>query len=372
MKASSQFTGPVGRKVKVRAAAGIALTLGIAAIAGMNKPATATAPPAIDPAPATDAAPAAAAVPAADSVMVMPDGTVMAASAMPTGAANDPAFAAIANPVTQVGDPPAVGGSSSAGFTVSCPYSHTLFDDPIVFPGQAGKSHEHDFLGATSTNAGSTNANMAPSATKTTCAAKADHSPYWTPTLRANGTVVHPTQGTKSSAGVAARQTIYYRNPPGLKVRAIPAGLRMISGVSMAKSVAENPHLGHDIWWGCSDNSISTKLTEPPAHCKTGIITLHLHFPNCWDGQHLDSPDHQSHMAWPKSGHCPADHPVLIPRVTIRNEYVVGTTTGTITLGSGKTFTIHGDFWNQWDQKELERLTAKCFNAGVNCGKLEG
>ncbi len=33
----------------------------------------------------------------------------------------------------------------------------------------------------------------------------------------------------------------------------------------------------------------------PSKPCAAGIMAIH-HFPACWDGKNLDSPDHQSHM----------------------------------------------------------------------------
>jgi hypothetical protein len=37
--------------------------------------------------------------------------------------------------------------SGSQGWLVACPFSHSLPDDPIVYPGQPGMSHMHDFFG---------------------------------------------------------------------------------------------------------------------------------------------------------------------------------------------------------------------------------
>ena len=187
---------------------------------------------------------------------------------------------------------------------------------------------------------------------------------------RDDGTAVQPTHGEKGPTGVSSRQTMYYRNPTGKKLHAFPAGLRMIAGNPAAKSLKENPRVGRDIWWGCSDNSVSAKLLAPPPSCPEGIMTLHVHFPDCWNGTTLDSADHISHMAWSSQGRCPTSHPVLIPEVTIRLEWVVGATTGDITLASGAPYTIHGDFWNTWDQPTLDGLTATCINASKDCGKF--
>ncbi len=45
-------------------------------------------------------------------------------------------------------------------FQANCAVTHTAPDDPIVYPGQPGKSHDHTFMGNRSTNAGSTTASL--------------------------------------------------------------------------------------------------------------------------------------------------------------------------------------------------------------------
>ena len=60
--------------------------------------------------------------------------------------------------VTGVAPVPATGAvpPGEFNFVVTCTFSHRLADDPIVFPGQPGMSHLHDFFGANTTNAFST------------------------------------------------------------------------------------------------------------------------------------------------------------------------------------------------------------------------
>ena len=67
--------------------------------------------------------------------------------------------------------------AASTGWIVSCNYSHSLSDDPIVFPRQAGASHLHDFVGGRSTDAFSTGSTLISGGT--TCAMPADKSGYW-------------------------------------------------------------------------------------------------------------------------------------------------------------------------------------------------
>jgi len=68
-----------------------------------------------------------------------------------------------------------------SNFYVNCRFSHTANDDPIVHPGQPGKSHPHTFFGNTSTSASSTLASLR--AAGTTCKPSADRAAYWVPTL---------------------------------------------------------------------------------------------------------------------------------------------------------------------------------------------
>jgi hypothetical protein len=66
----------------------------------------------------------------------------------------------------------------------------------------------------------------------------------------------------------------------------------------------------------------------PTRMCEGGIRTQ-VTFPTCWDGVNLDSPDHQSHVAYAEipyepyappmgsqnRGRCPQSHPVHLPQI---------------------------------------------------------
>jgi Domain of unknown function (DUF1996) len=263
----------------------------------------------------------------------------------------------------------ALTSSKSGGWLVVCPLSHSLPDDPIVFPGQPGASHLHDFLGNTSTDAFSTYSSMTANESTTTCpAATGDESGYWVMALYKNGVKLDP----KSSYAPHSAQ-FYYRKDnlnPGTVITPFPPGFKMIAGNGHATSVSDNPYLGREIYYGCSDNSEPTKETAP-IDCSTGYISLHVGFPNCWNGVDLDSPDHKSHVAYPSGGVCPAGYPVALPRVIYRFEYPVGTDSSGITLASGPTYTAHADFWNTWDQQKLDDLVASCLNASTDCGTFK-
>jgi hypothetical protein len=263
----------------------------------------------------------------------------------------------------------AVPANAGIGWLNKCGYSHSLSDDPIIYPNQPGVSHLHDFFGAQDTNASSTIASM--QAGGTTCQA-GDTSGYWTPALYQNGQRVLP---AGSFDGRETRQQFYYRDDnlaPGTTVEAFPPGFMMVAGNSHATSEADNPELGSEIYWGCADNNgLGGKQTQPE-DCAVGIISLHVGFPNCWDGVHLNTAMNPGSLVYPSDGECPASNPVALPRLIERFEYPVGPTTGVITLSSGPTYTAHADFWNTWDQTVLEERVTDCLNADVNCGEFVG
>ena len=90
------------------------------------------------------------------------------------------AFAALVVPSAQ-GSPPL----SGVNFISVCGFSHRGPDDPIVYPGMPGLSHDHTFVGNTSTNANSTPATLR--ASTTTCKRPGDTAAYWAPTLLVSG-----------------------------------------------------------------------------------------------------------------------------------------------------------------------------------------
>lgn len=252
---------------------------------------------------------------------------------------------------------------AAPGWIVSCSYSHSNNDDPIVFPGQPGASHLHEYAGARTTNNASTPDSMRAGATS--CAIPGDHAGYWLPGLYKNGVLLHPLgSGTKNAL-------FYYREiaPGNGTAQTIPDGLKMIIGNAHATSPAESPGIARgDIVFKCGPGS-TTNLMRPPTQCSSGIMVVSLRFPNCWDGRNLDSADHKSHMAYPSGGRCPATHPVNIPRVESFFRYNVGTgPIGTITFDSGPYYTVHMDFFNAWVASDLQKLVTRCMGGNINCG----
>jgi Domain of unknown function (DUF1996) len=236
----------------------------------------------------------------------------------------------------------------------SCLYDHTTVADPI---GHA--MHIHDFVGAT-TIVDDSAMPESMRAGGTSCGTVGDTSGYWVPQLYEDGNVVRPD-------GTARDDLFYYMRQTSATVQTIPDGLKMVLGNPHAMTPSEEPGLGTKIFFKCGP-SAGAKLPQPPVSCTSGIMVISFVFPNCWDGVHLDSDDHISHMAYPVGGACPPDHPVNLPVLQAFWRYPVGKgPIGTITLSSGDYYTAHMDFFNAWDPARLQDLVDRCLNGGINC-----
>lgn len=238
-------------------------------------------------------------------------------------------------------------------FVESCRFSHQAPDDPIVFPGRFGASHQHTFVGSRTTNAFSTFGSLRSG--ETTCLRSDDAAAYWVPALYQEASVVLP-QGA----------TIYYRRGTLAEVRTFPNGLRMIAGDAAATS----PQGRRVTFWNCGlAGGLEPSDTVPtcPAH-RGSFLRLHVRFPSCWDGRSLDSPDHKSHMAYTVGGRCPATHPVSVPAIEQIYRYPTLGGEG-FTLASGGQLSAHADFFNAWKPGALKRLVEGCLNALVHCGR---
>jgi Domain of unknown function (DUF1996) len=259
-------------------------------------------------------------------------------------------------------------------FYANCRFSHTSNDDPIVYPGEPGRSHAHTFFGNRTTDAASTPGSLR--GARTTCRPRADKAAYWVPTLYQNGREVRPAKGQ------------FYYNLRGFdQMRAFPAGLKMVAG----DAHAHHPQSTRIVYWTCGGSAgvrfggrsstapescpvVRTSFTSLfrkcptcpvvrrrfPARIKT-FVELHVNFPDCWDGKRLDSPDHHSHMAHSRGYVCPATHPVKVPLIRLLIRYPITDGRG-LELASGGQLTGHADFVNAWDQRVLERLVDDCFH----------
>ncbi len=254
--------------------------------------------------------------------------------------------------------------SSSGQFVLRCEYSHTLMDDPIVFPGQPGASHSHDFFGNKTADAFSTVESMLRGATS--CRVPSDTAGYWTPTAYLGTQQIRPTV-----------MRIYYLGTPGANVETIPSGLQMIGGNKLATTPQENPN----VRWSCGETkNVRSPRSLSPYDCTwwdehygfvDGVIAM-VDFPSCWDGVGLAP---QS-VVYPGVDGCPDGFDHVLPRISERVHYGIMNPlnpdgTLALSMSSGPTWTFHADFWNTWQQPRLDQFVADCIVASVHCGSVD-
>ncbi|MES2890186.1 MAG: DUF1996 domain-containing protein [Pseudomonadota bacterium] len=249
----------------------------------------------------------------------------------------------------------------TGNFRTTCEYSHMAYDDPIVFPGQPGRSHLHAFFGNTAVTAHSTSESIAQRGNSTCRGGTVNRSAYWVPAMI----------DTRSRTPVQPQESMFYYKTGynGVRpadVRPFPAGLRMIAGDPSNR----NPS-GHFRYY-CYNNPSMRGNSFPNCPVGDDLVT-EIWFPQCWDGVNLDSPDHKSHMAYPRGG-CPASHPVPLPEITFNIHYRVTQANQTAhwrmssdTYDGPPGYSSHGDWWNGWEQTALEEWVRHCNNPGLDC-----
>jgi Domain of unknown function (DUF1996) len=207
----------------------------------------------------------------------------------------------------------------SVAFVVTCKRSHQLADDPILFPGKSGASHLHSFYGNITTKADSDLESMLTGATS--CDESLDSAAYWVPSpapdiMRAYydagsadpSTVVAYWPGMKAIAGDPQV------SEPGVKIAAFRCG-----------EVGDGPDATR--WFA-----------SPPSRCSSGQPIVRYTFGQC------ESVDDQ------RLAECaPGDAPRYV-RLRLLMQF----------KGFAHSLGPHADFWNTWDQDQLEKLVAVC------------
>lgn len=279
---------------------------------------------------------------------------LLAGCSSDTGSADggSPGLAPAADPPLPITPGRHTGPQGQVGqFVAHCDHTHSAPDDPIVYPNQPGRSHQHDFYGAFDVDASSTPEELVER--RTSCDKTADKAAYWHPALYDKGEPVEPVQ-----------LNAYYRAAPGVdpaEVEPFPFGLALITG-DMTATV---PQDGEATGWTCGTSS---KLTDDVPECPA---SAHLHlvlvFQDCWDGVHLDSVDHRSHATYSVDGECPDTHPVHLPQLTVTVQFEIFGPDHKLSLASGNVYSLHGDFLNAWEPDGLAREVKACIQRDVVC-----
>ncbi|AKJ27182.1 DUF1996 domain-containing protein [Caldimonas brevitalea] len=255
--------------------------------------------------------------------------------------------------------------SDVGAFRTVCEFSHMAYDDPLVYPGQPGRSHLHVFFGNTGVNAHSTADSIAYSGNSTCRGGTVNRSAYWVPAMidTREGRPLKPMDSNfyyKSG---------YYGVPPR-NINAIPQGLRMIAG-NAQNDGPQGPHR-----YKCVGDGVDPMYSQSIPNCPAGSeLWLEIDFPQCWDGRNLDSADHKSHVAY-ANGSCPATHPVALPVITFNIRYMVTEAGAPLRwrLSSDMYdpskpggYSAHADWWNGWKPDIMDTWIRHCVQPGLDC-----
>jgi hypothetical protein len=305
---------------------------------------------------------------------------------------------------------PAESADPAGAFRMFCTPGQLLKDDPIVYPGQPGASHLHQFFGNTGTNASSNYQSLRTSG-GTTCGNSAtplNRSAYWFPAmLDGAGHVVKPDFLNVYYKRYPASDPACSLSSPAHLGQCIdlPNGLRYITGYNM-KTMSGGPAdinswdyfaiyfqcwsagtIGEDGTPLFDNKKFQTIAAVVAAGCPVGaqLVIIGIN-PNCWDGVNLDSADHRSHMSY-QTGEvvaslgqraCPADHPYLIPGLqvhyhfTVDENFVAGKwhlASDEMMPGVAAGTTFHMDYWEAWSPSVKATWHQYCINGHLSCAE---
>jgi Domain of unknown function (DUF1996) len=251
------------------------------------------------------------------------------------------------------------GARRNAEFNAQCGYSHSLPDDPIIFPNMPGASHMHSFLGNERTNAGTTTGDLF-AYTASSCLPVEDHSAYWIPSLYEHGRTVEP-----------KAVTVYYGSllPDKTQTVPFPQGFRMIAGDAKRQVPTPQGAVNQFYCAGAGPLDGVTRSTDGnwPVCAAGATLMFTLRFPDCWDGVHLDSPNHKQHVDFAWTGKCEGAYPVAIPAVTLVIAYPTSGTADGFQLASGMASSMHGDAFLAWENDAQGHRVKDCVVQVVQC-----
>ncbi|KAH9868394.1 hypothetical protein J1614_007466 [Plenodomus biglobosus] len=299
--------------------------------------------------------------------------------------------------------------------------------DPLVNPGMKYTPHLHQIVGGDAFNITMDPSNDPAQLSKcTSCSFNQDKSNYWTAVMffkAKNGsyirvpqvcsllipqkppshhikevflTIPHPQIGNGGPQGKLINDgglDVYYI--PSGKTTAFKKGFRMLAGsaTNTDPSKVQLSNICHRCWTSSSESTFvggapctGSDTVNIPKDPKCKLIRQTIIFPTCWDGKNLDSPDHQSHVAYGQGGGangggaCPSSHPVKLPQVMYELMWDVnkfadkslwptdGSDPFVYSMNIGGP-AAHGDYVFGWEGDSLQKAMDNSCNLNTACPK---
>jgi hypothetical protein len=290
-------------------------------------------------------------------------------------------------------------GDGAAAFRMMCTGGQLVRDDPLVYPGQPGASHLHQFFGNTGTNANSNYQSLRTSG-GTTCGQSStpfNRSAYWFPAmLDGVGNVVKPDfiklyyKRNAASDPMCRPLSSSYQSLG--QCTDLPNGLRYVFGYNMSTGA---PWFDGTVRYNCvasEDGTVSNgtatgnynSIAETiAAGCPVGAqLVIAANSPSCWDGMYLDTADHRAHMAYATGpwytgqlfNACTPDHPYPIPNMEVLIQFTVDANFAKWHLSSDEMVpgapagsTFHMDYWEAWSPVVKATWHQYCINGQLSC-----
>jgi hypothetical protein len=279
-------------------------------------------------------------------------------------------------------------GGGEGAFRLSGVPGQLLYDDPIVYPGQPGAAHLHMFYGNLDANAHSTYESLRASGRSSTDSDMINRSAYWITALM---------QGDKF-VKLPSHITMYYKRHKatdpwfaanGLIPADIPAGFKMVFGNNYKPDGLPFPDArpiklasfalfrnNGVIMDAQPDLTTILPIAQPGDDIYATLTT-----PTFWDGIHVDSPNHRSHV---KYGYAKMQDPKLVvldgfrhvlPTMTQRFRYAVTAEdkpmdwafSSDIMMGTKPGESFHGDYAEAWDPEVRRTWHRNAIDRELNC-----
>jgi hypothetical protein len=318
-----------------------------------------------------------------------------------------------------VGNPNCDLDGTDGKLRINCVASHLAYDDPIVYPGQTGAAHLHQFFGNSLTDANSTYTSLRTTGEGTCSGGPINRSAYWHPAMirPQNNKVVLPQSYTvyytvssvqRGTAGADTCDAVFGWQ---YNTQHLPRGFAFISGwpdvrIGTHAATTSDPTLPHkknatstsDYIWFTLDKTTTGSTVQtaeygtledladacdliptaqnPTAQADDKLVSRFV-FPICWDGVNLTSATGRTHVTYPRQNGlgrlgCPAAFPHALPEVLVAinwdhngtddfRQWYLSSDDGhgepPLTYSGGHT--MHYDWYGAWDQGIVDIFSEK-------------